>query len=328
MKKRFLIIALALLFISAIYFAGPRPAPLLLSQDWPEIELSLAELETAIEQKESKYLLRQDNEARIIWADSSRKTEWVILYIHGFSASQGEGAPVHQNIADKMGANLLLARLSGHGYQVDQLSDYSASSGWEDAKYYLALAQKLGDKVMVMGTSTGCSYALNLAAEFPDKVDALVNLSANIRVNDPAAFLLNDPWGLEIAEMVLGSHRRIVSDSIGHAHYWDTLYTVNAVVELEHLLESTLVESTFARISQPTLNLCYYKSEQEQDPVVRVDKIEWMHENLGTSPELKRLVKLQNVGNHVLASPIKSNDIVETQSAIESFLQEVIGIEF
>lgn len=327
MKKKIAIIVLSLVVLSAFYFAGPRPAPLALSKAWPNLQVQLNEVDSYLENREKQYKLREDNEARVVWADSIRKTEWTILYLHGFSASQGEGAPVHLNIAKDMGANLVLARLAGHGYQQNQLDDFTAISAWEDAKEFLNLAQICGEKVLLMGTSTGCSYALNLAAEFPDKIHGIVNLSANIRVNDPAAFLLNDPWGLQIAEMVIGPKRRVISDSIGHALYWDTLYTVSSLVELEHLLESSLHKETFQKVTQPCLNLCYYASEQEQDPVVRVDKIEWMHELLASPQDQKRFVKLDKVGNHVLASPIKSKDVKGTEAAIRSFLREILFIE-
>lgn len=328
MKKKLAFSLLIVLLIVASYFAGPKTAlpfnPELLS--WQESSLPLAELEGAILKRESHFPLRADNQARIIWADSLRKSEFSILYLHGFSASQGEGAPVHQNIAKALGANLVLARLSGHGYRSKQLSDFSAQSALEDAAYYLAIATKLGDKVIIMGTSTGCTFALNLAALYPEKVEALINLSPNIRVKDPAAKLLNDPWGEQIAEMVIGPERRVLSDSLGHAKYWDTLYTVHALVELQNLLELSMKEETFQKIEQPCLNLCYYKSEEEQDPVVSVEHIEWMHENLASPVDKKRLVKLDKVGNHVLASPIKSRDIAGTEQAIRNFLEEVLAI--
>lgn len=327
MKKKTAISLLVLGLIIATYFAGPRSAE---PFDFkPQVEFTsyqLSELDQNLKIRESAFKLRADNEARIIWADSIRKTEWAILYLHGFSASQGEGAPVHQNIAQSIGANLLLARLSGHGYSENQLGDFNANQAMRDAIEYLNMANQLGKKVLVMGTSTGCTFALNLAAMYPDKVDALINLSPNIRVKDPAARLLNDPWGEEIAELVIGAQRRVVSDSIGHAKYWDTLYTVHALVELQGLLESTMDEETFAKINQPCLNLCYYKSEDEQDPVVSVEHIEWMHEKLGTENTKKQLVKLDKVGNHVLASPIKSKDIHGTEMAIRKFLQEVLEI--
>ncbi len=43
------------------------------------------------------------------------KTEYSLVYLHGFSASQAEGDPVHRNIAKLFGCNLYLSRLAEHG---------------------------------------------------------------------------------------------------------------------------------------------------------------------------------------------------------------------
>ena len=75
---------------------------------------------------------------------------------------------------------------------------------WESAKQALAIGKKLGDKVILVSTSTGGTLALKLAAEYPNDVHALINLSPNIAINSGAAFLLNDPWGLYIVRAVKG----------------------------------------------------------------------------------------------------------------------------
>ena len=36
------------------------------------------------------------------------KTEYAVVYLHGFSASQEEGDPVHYDFAKKFGCNLFL----------------------------------------------------------------------------------------------------------------------------------------------------------------------------------------------------------------------------
>lgn len=110
MNRKVALSLLILGIIAAFYFAGPRPAELILEPDLPELPQTLAQWDEYLAQRESQFKLREDNQARIIWADSLRKTDYVILYIHGFSASQGEGAPAHENIARSFGANLLLAR--------------------------------------------------------------------------------------------------------------------------------------------------------------------------------------------------------------------------
>jgi pimeloyl-ACP methyl ester carboxylesterase len=58
----------------------------------------------------------------------------------------------------------------------------------------LAIGRQLGNKVIIMGTSTGGTNALQLAAAYPNDVEALILLSPNIAINDPNAWLLNNPW--------------------------------------------------------------------------------------------------------------------------------------
>jgi hypothetical protein len=92
-----------LIFLSVcigLYFIGPQPAKPIFNQSIPEIP-DASQLETFIAKQESVYKLKPDNQARIVWAnDSSKsKTEYTVVYLHGFSASQEEGNPVHRNIA-------------------------------------------------------------------------------------------------------------------------------------------------------------------------------------------------------------------------------------
>ena len=60
-----------------------------------------------------------------------------------------------------------------------------------------------------------------LAAEYPQDVFGLINLSPNIAINDGAAFMLNDPGGLQIARMVMGKNYRVTDANEEHAEYWN-----------------------------------------------------------------------------------------------------------
>src|SRR5690606_4415203 len=100
-----------------------------------------------------------------------------VVYLHGFSASEREGFPVHTEFAKKHGFNLFLARLDGHGLNTPEpLLDMTAQGLWKDAREALAIGKQLGDKVIVMGTSTGGTLALMLAAEYPADVEAVINM--------------------------------------------------------------------------------------------------------------------------------------------------------
>ena len=105
------------------------------------------QLETYIASNEKAHKLRPNNEARIVWANDSahQPTELAIVYLHGFSASQEEGNPVHRNIARYFGCNLYLARLAEHGIDTtEQLLNLTPENYWESAKEALAIGLKLG----------------------------------------------------------------------------------------------------------------------------------------------------------------------------------------
>src|SRR5438270_6517962 len=85
-----------------IYLLGPKPATPVYRTDLPSVPSDFDQLEAFVKANESAHKIKPDNEARIIWANESakQKTPYSIVYLHGFSASQGEVAPVHRNIAN------------------------------------------------------------------------------------------------------------------------------------------------------------------------------------------------------------------------------------
>ena len=204
-KRKWWILIPLLLII--LYLLGPRPSTPIYKKDLPQVPADLQQLESYIRLKESAHKLKPDNEARIVWANDSAKakTEYAILYLHGFSASQAEGDPVHRTIAREFGCNLYLSRLAAHGLDTtEQLLNLTAENYWESAREAYAIASQLGNKVIIMGTSTGGTLALMLAAAYPE-TNSLVLMSPNIAIFDGTAWVLNDPWGLQIARLVTGS---------------------------------------------------------------------------------------------------------------------------
>jgi esterase/lipase len=314
------------LFIIIVYLMGSHPSTPVLSKQMPDLP---SDIENYVRHKELQHKLRRDNQARIIWANDSlkQKTEYAIVYLHGFSASQGEGEPVHRNIAKRFGCNLYLSRLAEHGIDTaEQLINVTTDKLWESAKEAYAIATKLGEKVIIMGTSTGGTLALLLAAQHPE-IRSLILLSPNIRIFDGNAWLLNNPWGLQIARLVVGSKYVFSEDTRPiYKQYWNYGYRLEAVTELEEMLETTMNPGLFKKVTQPTLMLYYYKDEVHQDSVVKVDAMKKMFVELGTPVDKKRSVSMPTAGNHVLGSYIKSKDIEGVQREIEKFMVEVLKI--
>ncbi len=318
-----------LVLLAAVYLSGPNPTTPVYSTTLPELPSNDSALENYILLKESRHKIKPDNEARIVWANDSLKqpTEYAIVYLHGFSASQEEGNPVHRKIAQQFGCNLYLARLAEHGIDTsDALVNMTAENLWETAKEAYAIGQKIGKKVILMGTSTGGTLALQLAANYPE-IAGLILYSPNIQINDPNAWLLNNPWGLQIARKVKGSNYNIIPKKTdAYKQYWNQEYRLEALVQLEELLETTMTKSNFEKIKQPVLALYYYKDENNQDPVVKVTAIKKMMVSLGTPVEKEKMVAIPNAGNHVLASPIQSKDILSVEKETALFLQEILHL--
>jgi pimeloyl-ACP methyl ester carboxylesterase len=330
MKRILKIIAALVALLVIVYFLGPKPAAPIYNNNLIQVPAEPAALEDYISSKEAAHKVKPDNEARIVWAnDSTRaKTPYVIVYLHGFSASQEEGNPVHRNIAKLFGCNLYLARLSEHGIDTtDALMNMTATSLWESAKEAYAIGKQLGEKVILMGTSTGGTVALELASNFDD-VAGLVLYSPNIAINNPSAFLTNNPWGLQIARMVIGGKENVLKDRTDtYKKYWNHQYRLEAIVELQELLETTMIPSHFNKIKCPLLTLYYFKDDKNQDPVVKVSAMKEMFEAVGTPATLKRMIPIPGAGNHVLASPIQSNDIVSVEKETALFLEQIMKLK-
>jgi esterase/lipase len=323
---RFLkIVILSILALFVIYFLGPQPPKPVLNDVLPAVA-SIDTLDSYITAMEAPHKIKPNNQAKIIWADSSKsQTEYALVYLHGFSASQMEGDPVHQNIAKQFNCNLYLARLAEHGIDTtEDLMNLTADQYWESAKLAYSIGKQIGKKVILMGTSTGGTLALQLAANYPE-IAGLILYSPNIEIFDPSAPLLNNPWGLQIGRAVLKSNYvDIKYKDSAYPKYWNSHYRIEAVVALQNLLEATMTEATFKKIHQPTLALYYYKDEAHQDNVVKVKAIQKMMQQIATPANLKMEMAIPNAGNHVIASPIVSNDIVSVEKATAKFMKKVI----
>ena len=312
-----------------VYLFGPRPDEPKYIKAMPVVPAA-AELDKFISAREAAHKLRPNNEARIVWANDSikKQTDYAIVYVHGFSASQEEGNPVHRNIAKQYGCNLYLSRLAEHGIDTtEQLQNLTADTYWESAKEALAIGKQLGKKVILMGTSTGGTQALQLAATYPADVAALILYSPNIAINDNNAWLLNNHWGLQIARLVKGSNYNNPDDERPiYKQYWNKPYRIEALVTLEEMLETTMNKETFSKVKQPVLLLYYYKDEQHQDNVVKVSAMKEMFSQLATDTINKRAIALPNTGDHVIASPIKSGDVESVERETGRFLQQIMGL--
>lgn len=326
---KILLIIVAILIIA--FFLGPKPSAPVYNTAMPKVPADAAGLVSYIKTNEAQHKLKPDNEARIVWySDSARqKTNYVIVYIHGFSASQEEGDPVHRNIAKEFGCNLYLARIAEHGIDTTaQMVNLTADKYWESAKEALAIGKQLGKKVILMSTSTGGTVSLKLAATYPNDVAALILMSPNVAINNDKAWLLNVHWGLQLARLITGGDYidSKTKDPLKN-QYWYQRYRLEAAVNLQNLVETSMNKETFEKVKQPTELLYYYKDAVHQDSTVKVSAELSMFDELGTPAGLKYKQAIPGAGAHPIGSYISSHDTKSVQKAIESFMVKTLGIK-
>jgi pimeloyl-ACP methyl ester carboxylesterase len=331
MKKFWISLMLIMVFLIVGYIAGPSPSKPKFNNKISPPVASMAVLEEQIKDAElALKTVKKDNEARIIWVDSLRKekTRYSIVYLHGFGASQAEGAPVHTQLARKFGCNLYLARLRDHGVnKTDVFADLTAENLWETARHAITVGKQLGDSVIVMGTSTGGSFALYAASQDP-AIKALVVYSPLIDFYSATTALIDKPWGLEIMRMVMGSdYMEFKRNDSLQDQYWISKYRLEGLVALKNFVAHTMTEETFQRIKCPVFLGYYYNNEDEQDNVVSVPAMLDMYTELGAPETFKRKVAFPKSGHHVIASYIRSKDWQGVRDETVRFFTEILNMQ-
>ena len=235
---------------------------------------------------------------RIIWRDSIRKTKTplAIIYLHGFSATRAELSPVVEHLSDSLGANVFFTRLAAHGMNNGEAFATVSPQQWiDDAREALEIGRRLGNRVVVIGTSTGALLAMELAMESHDSLApaALVLASPNHEPADWRGRFVAGPFGPRLARLIGGTYHGFKPANPAQAELWTTRYRSEGVAALMDLV---LYGQTIdvSRIHIPVLTLYTHK-----DDVVRVDLIRSRHAQFGS--HLKQIVDVPEATNHVLA---------------------------
>ncbi len=332
MKNKGLKITLGiLLLLVIIILAGPRMPKPKFNPELPAIPVTSFDAGTYVDQKESRVPnVRPENSSKVIYANDSLrdKTPYCLVYLHGFSASPKEGAPIHINLAREFQMNAYIPRLAEHGLDTpDPLLNMTPDALWESVKEALVIGKLLGNKIILMGTSTGGTLAIKAAAEYPDDIAALILLSPNVRIKNKASSILARPWGLQLGRQITGGKFRILEEDSVTDAYWYNRYRVEGLVYLQQMVEATMKESVFEKVKQPVFVGYYYKDEENQDQTVSVPAILWMFEKLGTPSELKVAQAFPDAGAHVIGCELTNSNWPEVYKATEIFLRGIPGLE-
>ena len=328
-KRRWPWVVIAILGALVVaYSLGPKPAkPDFSTLTIPKYTNDLKILEDSIASKESSLQLKDDNEARIVWATPYQKTPYSMVYLHGNGASQEEGDPIHEALAHRYGCNLYLARLEDHGLTGDNpLLNIDPVQWMQSALDAIIVGKSIGEKVILVSCSTGSTLALYLAAKYPDLVDAQIMLSPNVDYFDPRSFLMSAPWGLQMTRLILGSEYYGWKAPGAAQQYWYTRYRIEGIITLKAIINETMTKENFEKINDPIYISYYYKDEDHQDKVVSVKRMKEMFEQLGTPSALKKEVAHADADTHIIGSDLFNQNLESVWTPLVSYCEDVLHL--
>lgn len=226
----------------------------------------LATIEAEIAAAEARVQhLRPGCEKRIIWAGApATQTALCVLYVHGFSATGEELRPLPDLVAKGLGANIYYTRLTGHGQDGDALANASLQAWQDDLTDALEVAGIIGQDVVVIGCSTGCTLA-TLAFAHGASAKAMIHVSPNfgLRVRAVQA-LLDLPGSRRWAKYVAGQARSFPARNDAHAAFWTLDYPTEAVHVMADAVRAARA-ADLSKITTPAL-FCYNSQDQVVHP--------------------------------------------------------------
>ena len=211
-----------------------------------------------------------------------------------------------------------MARLRDHGLGTKEaFRDVSPQDWIDDTKEALAIGRLIGEQVIVVSCSTGGTLSLPLAPE-EESLHSLILLSPNIEIADPNAAMITGPWGEQLIESMVGEYRMVDSSQL--SQYWSGNYHIDGLKALQGLIDQTMNDDTFKKITTPIYMGYYYKNEQEQDPVVSVDAMLEFYDAVNTPSDQKHKTAFANAGDHVISSKYKNENWQDVYDDIMAFL--------
>lgn len=282
-------LALGALVLLVWYFAErPKLIKPVMPEALPRFQ-SLTQLALRLHTREANERgLKPGAEALVVFAqpDQPQRTGLCYLYLHGLSASRQEISPVTETLAAADGANAIYARISGHGMGTTGMGKYHAGHWLESVWEYWLMARALGDRVVIVATSTGAASAVWLTQQrdVAQHLHALLMIAPNFGVSDKRAFLLTWPGVRTWLPWVAGRYHSWEPRNKLQAKYWSTTYSTLAWVEMQLLLNE------IAHIDYSALTTPLMIQVSPEDPVINPMRARAVFEQWGGAPKAFRWV--------------------------------------
>jgi len=315
------------LIMALTYTLGPKSKFKEVNNTPKEIIIDIKNVASYIADIESSFSnIKPDNQSQFIWQDSTQKTEYALLYLHGYSASYGECSPILQNFSDRYRCNTYLHRLKDHGLNDDNaFAKLTPESLVESAKEAVAIAKNVGEKLLIISTSTGCTLATYLAAADSD-IEAIIMTAPNFDLYDQNSHLMLKPWGKQILKKIVGGNHRTWEATPEAQKYWTTKNRIEGLIAMRSLLDQTMTDEIFSKINVPVFVGYYYKDANNQDEIISINAIKEFQLLISTPPENQKFIPYASAKGHVISSKYMNPNWKEVQDSIFVFAENILNL--
>ena len=264
------------------------------------------DLDQYLKNKEIQFSdLKKDVQKKIIWfRKKNTKTNISIVYIHGFSASSEEVRPLPDLIGKDIRANIFYTRLTGHGRSSDAMGLTSISNWVNDLHEAIEIGSRIGQKVILISTSTGGTLSAISALNdyLSNTILGYIFISPNFGINHKLANLISWPYSEYWLHLFIGKTRTIKPRNELDKKFWTLSYPTKALIPMARLVKK-INNKNFSNVSNPAL--FYFSMDDE---VVEPKKTLEFIENWGgeTKTINVKMSEFDDKYSHVIAGDILS----------------------
>ncbi len=198
------------------------------------MKISITELDDHLKRTENRVrAIRPGCEKKIVWAsESGVKSKTSIVFIHGFSASRVETYPVIDLIAAKLNANVYFTRLRGHGQDGRALAEATYEQLLDDTMEAIEIGKSIGDNVVLIGCSTGCSL-IHIALDQDQDIKAAIYISPNFGPKPIKGHALRIPGAKFLVPLLFGQDHSFEAINDEYTTCWTTKYPTKALFTIK-----------------------------------------------------------------------------------------------
>lgn len=300
---------------------GPRvPTGIQLSES-PLPGIGIHQLDNWLDQEETTAGAHSPMTRRTIqWAgEPGIKTDLSLIYLHGFTATWQETAPLTSIVGKKLQANIYQHRFSGHGLDSDAMKNVTLNDWVQSARQAIHIGRTIGNETFIIGCSNGAALGLIAADLDGDEIIGMALISPHFEPVDPRASIVLWPWGLQIARAMVGSEQTWEFKSPEHSQYWTSPYPTSSLGAVMATAR-TVSSLKFDQFNIPVLWIA-----NPADTIVDYEAAGRAFRRMA-SPMNEHLLMTEDTdhNHHVLAGDLRSPETTDSVAeAIVSFIRKI-----